>query len=269
MYLVFDIGGTHTRIGLSDDGVALKNVEYHDTDTSRAGLDYFVDIVTTVTAKYNVKAICGGLPGQRDTHGRIVGAPNLDGWLGLPFEHKLARATGCPVLIENDAALAGLGEAVNGAGRGHGVVCYMTISTGVNGVRIVDGRIDPSVHGFEIGQQLIMDESGQLKSLEMLTGGAAMTRQRHHLPRDIRAKTVWKQEAKYLSIGIYNTMLHWSPDIFVLGGSMMRDIPLADLQHDLVALPQVFDNLPELKLAELGTDNGLYGALALLRQHQQ
>jgi hypothetical protein len=70
-----------------------------------------------------------------------------------------------------------------------------------------------------------------------------------------------------LARGLYNTLLHWSPQVVVYGGAMMRDIPLTAIVHELAALPPVYPEWPPLVAAELGDEGGLYGALALLQAH--
>src|SRR6185436_9338463 len=61
--------------------------------------------------------------------------------LGLD-QSELNKLFNCPVYLENDAALCGLGEASVGAGQGSKIMVYLTISTGVGGARIVGGKID-------------------------------------------------------------------------------------------------------------------------------
>jgi len=60
-----------------------------------------------------------------------------------------------PVFLRNDTAIVGLGEAHAGAGKGHEIVVYITVSTGVGGVRIIKGEIAKNQFGFEIGHQII------------------------------------------------------------------------------------------------------------------
>ena len=84
--------------------------------------------------------------------------------------------------IANDTAVVGLGEAHRGAGIGYNIVTYITVSTGVGGTRIVDGRIDRRIYGFEPGHQTIdIDNSvwegsasGQLEDLPALDRGVEL-----------------------------------------------------------------------------------------------
>lgn len=267
MYLIFDVGATHTRLAWSQDGRSFKLIERYDTDRTKAGFDKFVEKITTNCKENNVKSVAGGIPGQigRES-GVVLRATNMPGWVGLPLRERIQEAVGRPVLIENDAALGGLGEAYNGAGRGANIVCYITVSTGVNGARIHDGVIEPSAAGFEIGEQLLTDETGKMVTLEALIGGAAMERRYYQKPAELHGAAVWRGEARQLARGLYNTLLHWSPDIVVLNGPMMRDIDLAEVERELHDLGEPLGAWPPLKPAVLGDEAGLYGALAALRQ---
>jgi predicted NBD/HSP70 family sugar kinase len=178
----------------------------------------------------------------------------------------MEAAVGQPVRLQNDAALAGLAEAVLGAGRSHKVVAYITVSTGVNGVRIVNGEIDPARYGFELGAQLVPDAEGHPVALESLVGGAALQHKYGRPPVELRHDaSVWVAEARYLAIGLHNTLVHWSPDIVVYGGSMMHDIALSAIRHELAKYPAPAGLRPPLHLAELDDNRGMYGALVWLQ----
>jgi glucokinase len=104
--------------------------------------------------------------------------------------------------------------------------------------------------------------------LEDLIGGNALQARYGRLPKEIDDPGVWRQEAEYLAIGLYNMMLMWSPGAIIIGGSMMRDISLDLVREKLENLPPVFPEWPQVLPAQLGNVGGLYGALELLRQHR-
>lgn len=267
MYLIFDVGASHTRIAVSNDGVSFDILERYNTDRSRVGLEIFVDKITTYVRKQPVISIAGGIAGQIDpASGVLRQATNLPEWVGEPVAERLKRSAGVPVIIENDAALGGLGEACRGLGAGLPVVAYLTISTGVNGVRIENGKIAPTSRGFELGQELVADSSGELVSWESLIGGAAMAQRYHRSPKAIKDDEVWQRTAKYLAVGLYNLLLAWSPDIVLLNGPMVKDIPLATVRSELERLGEPLGVWPPIKRAKLGDEAGLYGALVRLSQ---
>ena len=264
MRLVFDVGGTHIRLAVSSDGRTLDRVVRMDTDTSATGPAAFVRAAGELSRGQLLEAVAGGLPGHVDDSGRLVYAPNLPGWHNVAIVDQLQQALGRAVMIENDAALAGLGEVTRGAGVGRHVAVYMTVSTGVNGVRLVNGRIDASLYGFEVGQQLLADKTGQPQSLETLVGGAALARRTGQAPAQLRGSQVWRDEAHYLAWGLFNTLVHWSPEVVIYGGPMMRDIQVAAIAEELNKLPSLGHPWPPIVKAALGDEAALQGALALL-----
>lgn len=269
MILVFDIGATHTRLALADGGV-LGEVQHLETDHSAAGLARLLGAMSAVAAGHRLRAVVGGIPGELEgAEGTLVLAPNLPAWLGLPVQTRMQAMFDCPVYIHNDLVMCGLGEAHAGAGTSEGVTVYYTVSTGVNAVRLVDGKVDRSIKRFEIGFELVGQEDGRVKSLETLIGGGAMERQTGRAPEEVRVQEVWRRAERNLAHGLYNTMLHWTPDVVVFGGSMMRDIQITGIKSELAKLPQALTSYPEMKRAKLGDLSGVHGAVRWWEQHRR
>ncbi len=266
MILVFDLGATNTRMALSPDGVHLGKPHIIPTISSVNGPIAFVNEVKTFVGKNRIDYIAGGVAGTIDhKHNVLLESPNLPEWVKVPLGSMLEDAIGAQVLLENDTAMVGLGEVI--AYSRKGITVYVTVSTGVNGARFVDGAIDRSTYGFEAGRELIQTMTGELKSLETLIGGNAMQQRYGRLPSEVDDPAVWEKEAGYLALGLYNMMLLWSPKTFILGGSMMRDIKIDLVEQKLHQLPKVFPKWPSLISAELGELGGLYGGLELVRHH--
>ena len=68
-------------------------------------------------------------------------ATNLPGFENYPICDKLADRFNLPTFIDNDANVAGLAEALLGAGKDYPTCYYVTISTGIGGAFIVDGKL--------------------------------------------------------------------------------------------------------------------------------
>jgi predicted NBD/HSP70 family sugar kinase len=266
MVLVFDIGATHIRVALVPDG-ELGDVIRMDTDHSAAGFAKAMGLVEEVTQGHTITAVAGGMAGQLEGEdGRLTMTPNLPLWQGVAVRREFRRLFECPIYILNDVVMGGLGECHYGAGRRTGVMAYFTVSTGVNAARIVDGRIDSTIARYEIGQHLIEEANGRARTLESLVGGAALEKRTGRKPRDIENERTWKAEERHLALGLYNVILDWTPEVVVLGGSMMRDINLRHLAHELNELPNALSRWPQLKRARLGDTAGLLGALEYLEQ---
>lgn len=262
-YLVFDIGATNTRFAFSKDGKRLrKPIIFKTPKDFGQAMKVFGQKVKEEGIKINSAA--GGIAGPLDTKKeKLLNAPNLPKWNGKPLKKEMEKALGAKVVFENDTALVGLGEAVKGAGKGYDIVCYLTVSTGVNGARVVDGKIDKNALGFEIGKHIIDFESKE--TLEGITSGGAIEKKFGKKPEDIKIESFWDKEAEILAIGVYNSILYWSPEVVVMGGGVMNNFPIDLVRKHLKKLPQIFENMPEVKEAKLGDIGGLEGALQLLK----
>ncbi|MEK7481004.1 MAG: ROK family protein [Patescibacteria group bacterium] len=277
MHILFDIGGTNTRIAISRDGDAFKEPRVVATPQKfEEGIalvgNIAKELIGAEKGSFDLSAAAGGVAGPFNREKTIlVNAPNLPDWKGKPLKKELEDALGTTVILENDAALAGIGEATVGAGKGKDIVAYMTVGTGVGGARIVHGHIDESAFGFEPGHQYIqhalLGEDIKCWTLESLVSGSALQKRFDKDPREIADPAVWEDLAKLLAVGLHNTIVHWSPDIVVLGGSIIRSnpaLPLDRVIFHLKNIHSIFGEPPPLVPSEHGDQSALYGALVLL-----
>ena len=276
MYILFDVGGTSIRFASSSDGKRLdaKPIKVPTPKNFDAAVVLFERIGTELAGKNRILAVGGGIAGPMNREkSKLVHSPNLVGWENQPFKERLADMFNCPVYLENDAALAGLGEAVFGAGNNDGIVVYVTVSTGIGGTRIVHGKIDRNRYGFEPGHQIIDTAGGvfgdnKSMTLEQLASGTALERRYGRAPSEITDERVWDEEARLLAIGLHNMSMHWSPDIIILGGGVVLTTRLSidRIREYLAGLPSVFrGSTIRIEKAMLGDSSGLYGALAYLK----
>lgn len=273
--LAFDIGGTNVRMGISTDGKTIETSTEFLTkpDDYDATLKEFAETAEKLAGDKGITGAAGGIPGPLKANNTTIGtAPNLPGWHNKPFAKDAGKLLNVPFFLENDTATIGVGEATQGAGREYEIVVYLTVSTGVGGCRVVGGEIDESARGFEPGHQIvILDEvqcaCGGKGHLEGLIGGAAMEKRYGKKPADIEDPEVWDTAAFHLAIGLNNVLMLWSPHIFVLGGSMMKDISIEKTAKYLDDMVAIYDEIPPIVPAELGPRGGFLGGLAILRSH--
>ncbi|MBW6462598.1 MAG: ROK family protein [Firmicutes bacterium] len=123
--------------------------------------------------------------------GIIYQSPNLDWVKPVHFRSMLESNFSCPVIIENDANAAVLGEVYYGAAKGHDNVIYVTISTGIGGGLFLNGRIYRGSTGFagEIGHIKPFGtgrvcKCGGDNCLEIWAAGSAIA---------MAAKTLWDE----------------------------------------------------------------------------
>lgn len=243
-----------------------------------AGVQKLREIFSSMAEGRSITAICGGVAGplnrERD---RLVRSPHLPDWAGKPLKAELESSLDTPVFLENDTALVGLGEAVVGAGVGRPIVAYITVSTGVGGVRIVNDFIDIHTSGFEPGHQCInfSDYSigkcscGGVGHLESYVSGTDFLRRFGKNANEIDSGSeIWDIQARMLAVGLVNTIVHWAPDMVVLGGSMMKipGIPLDAVRRHVAELLTIYDAPPLVEKSLLADLGGLHGSLAYLRR---
>lgn len=257
MFILFDLGATKTRMAFSVDGEIFENPEVFETQKNyEEGFKLFETTAKKLAKGREIKKIAGGM------------SRSIPNWTYEKFKKDLDENFGVVVFIENDSAIVGLGEATWGAGKDFEIVAYITVSTGVGGVRIVNGKIDETAIGFEPGKQIVDIENGLNKTLEDLISGKALKEKTGKNPKEISDENIWNEHAKILAIGLNNIIVEWSPNCVVLGGSMITGNPAISVEKTeqyLKEILKIFPQLPVIKKAELGDFGGLYGALAYLK----
>lgn len=263
MYLVLDIGATKIRLAISPDGQNLSEPKLILTPQNfNESVKIIAETAKKLAGGENFKKVVGAIRYLDKTKTRIKNHPHISLWPNQPLKETLENAFSVPVFLENDAALAGLGEAIYGAGKNYNIVAYLTISTGVGGVKIENKKIDENSLGFEPGFQII--DKDQLLTLEDLISGYGLEKRYGKKGEDITDPPVWDEVAKNLAIGLNNVSVFWSPDIIILGGSVIKSLDLEKIKNYLQEVNTILPQLPEIKKASLGELSALWGALACI-----
>jgi glucokinase len=270
MILLGDIGGTHLRLAASEVPGSFE--EPVIVDTPQALDDAVAAFARSATELAHGRAIeraVIGVAGLFSTDGTtLLRAPHLPAWDGAQLAERFGNAVGAPVHTENDAMLGALGEAHAGAGQGASILAYVAVGTGAGGARIVDGQIDRHARGFEIGH-LRLGASADAPELESLVSGSGLAARYGRPAAEIDDPAAWDTIADAFALGLYATILHWSPDRVVLGGSAFtgeRAIPLGRVRATLAAANTALPDLPDIQLASLADRSALHGALVLAQQ---
>lgn len=277
-YVLLDIGGTKTRIALSEDLKTISDSNKFNTPlTFDSGIESITKAIDSLKPKTRIEAIGIGIRGLiNETRTGIENDAVLSDWAKKPLAKILSEHYKAPVYIENDTALAGLAEAVHGAGEGMDIVAYHTISTGIGGVKVQNGTIDIASFGFEPGHQILDIDRTILgedvtPTLENLVSGSGLETRLGIKPYDLpQEDIIWDELAEYLAHGLRNTILYWSPDVIVLGGSMILGDPKIEIEKIRKYTVQVLDNFvpcPFITTSSLGDNAGLYGAMVFLEQN--
>jgi glucokinase len=163
-----DLGGTNMRIAAIDEAGRRLELICADTRVKR-GRDAVIGEMCTaireLAAKFRTsRSFAGvgvGVPGIIDMEAGIVcEAPNLPDWTGYPVKAEIQRRLGAPVILENDANCAALGEKWTGAGMNADSMCMVTLGTGVGGGFIFNEAVWHGMIGMagEIGHMTVAPE---------------------------------------------------------------------------------------------------------------
>jgi glucokinase len=228
---------------------------------------------------------------------------HVPGWENRPLAQMLEDEFGAPAWVDNDANVAAIGEHRFGAGQGCNSLMYMTVSTGVGGGWVLDGRPwrGHDRMAGEIGH-MVVDPSGpecvcgSRGCVERLASGTNIARRAREWLREqpergarlralaggeveaVDAKMVaqaaaegdalaWEaleRGAQALGVGIGNAANLVNPERFVLGGGVTKS---GDRWWEAVRTAARATALPEVGLsivqAALGDEAPLWGAVAL------
>jgi predicted NBD/HSP70 family sugar kinase len=239
----------------------------------------------------DVKAVCVGLPAPVDSVSGQVGSEGiLPGWRGVAVADEMEGHLKAPVVLDNTANLAALGELKDGALQGvqHGV--YIKLSYGVGAGLILGGELFRGSAGTagEIGH-LTIDENGPVcrcgnrGCLETFIGSRALLDAlapthgslslrevvSRALDGDPGCRRVLGDAGRHLGVAVAGLVNLVNPEVIVLGGLLSRvgdviDGPmLASLER--CAIPSAAASV-SLREAQLDTDADVVGALAVAEE---
>lgn len=230
MYLGIDIGGTKTLVAALDQhGVITSSLKFPTPENYDDFIKELKHVLKDELPIDDFRAGCVAAPGNIDRkHGRFEEGGNLK-WQHVPLQHDIERFVHCPMLIENDANLAGLSEAMLLKDK-HATVLYLTISTGIGSGFIVDQKIDPSMADSEAGQMMIQ-RGDKIVKWESFASGKAIYERYHQKASEINDPKIWKAVVADLAIGFVDLLAVTQPDVIVIGGGVGHYL---DKFHDLL-----------------------------------
>lgn len=219
MYLGIDIGGTKTLVAtLSDDGVILESQKFPtDKDYSK-----FISDLGETLAKFQLDKdthACVGIAGLLDRNTGVAHALGNLPWVNIPIRDDVSKLLdGAPVLVENDARLAGLSEAQLIKDQYQDIL-FLTVSTGIGGAYIQNGRIARSLQDTEMGKMPLF-YGGQILNWEEFAGGRSLKQRFGKMAFEITDPDEWRQVGENLAYGIAIACSVIQPDVIILGGSV-------------------------------------------------
>jgi glucokinase len=296
MFLGIEIGGTKLQLGLgSGDGKLVAAwrgsviVPAGAAGIRRQILEAVPRLLAQAhISRSTIRGVGVGFGGPVDDIARcVVKSHQIEGWDGFPLADWLADQLGWPAVVGNDADVAGLAEALFGAGRGLSPIFYITIGSGIGGGLIIEGQIYRGCGrgAAEIGHLHLWRRGTAAVPLEQLASGwgiaaaakscglgdisAAQVAERARAG-DAVALGVLSTAREHLADAISQMIALLCPRRIVIGGGvaqMGEELlfqPLRQSIEQRVFLP--FKGCYDIVPAALGTDVVLHGALALARR---
>jgi glucokinase len=302
-----DIGGTRTKIGLVNLNTGLVEAMLVAPTETKDG-DRFLHIIGEAISQFKVKAaaeqaiLAGvgiGVPGFVFADGTVDSTYGfLEFMEDYPLAAHIQQRYDLPCLLDNDARLVALGEAIYGQGRGFGRVLVLTLGTGLGIGFTIDGKLDGPLPYAHMGGHMTITTNdfvcycGKTGCLESLVSGAGIGRiatrqgwpqkypdlpltaetfftQKHRGNAD--TETIVQEYIGYLKTGINNYVNLYTPDIIVLGGGIAKGFRAAFGKNDIDKLynPDLLSPYKAYKtrivISELEEQAGILGSAALFR----
>ena len=249
-YIGVDLGGTNVRVAKVDETGAILQIVKEPTEIGKGVEQVVSKIISMIERIEGYEAVAGigmGVPGPVDTkNGKMILATNLPGFEGYPIASRIEEHFHVPTFLDNDVNVAGMGEALQGAGKGKDIVYYVTISTGIGGALVVNQKVisGRNGHAGEIAN-LIIDRNREkvnylnVGAVENEASGTAITRKgkaafgedavQHagdvfDLARKGNAKALEICDAVAYDLAVmFSQIAHVvDPEVFVVGGGVMK-----------------------------------------------
>ena len=238
-----------------------------------------------------IGAVGIGAGGPLDNErGVLLAPPHLQGWTDVPITELAEQAFGRPAILDNDATAAAAGEHRYGAGVGTRHMVYLTISTGVGGGVVVDGRLYRGAmgNGGELGHVTVdwrgrvCRGCGRRGCLEAYASGTSILERAQEAgfvastPADVAAAAragdavatrVWDETLEALACGVTSIVNAFEPELVVVGGgvSALGEQLLGPVRERVRAdAMRAAGEGAQIVRAALGKQVGVVGAAAIV-----
>jgi glucokinase len=284
--LAIDVGGTKFSMAVFDSGGHMVRRESRATDRA-GGRDWMLEQIGVIASawrqEYRIERCGIGFGGPvLYNEQRIAMSTHVGGWSDFCLPGHLAPVLSVRPIIDNDANVGALGEALYGAGQGQRPLLYMTLSTGIGGGIVTeDSRVYRGADSYagEIGH-LPIDPAGPAclcgsnGCFERMCCGLWLERDHGRGARELLADPAFVERyVVNLARGLKSAIMMLNPARIVIGGGMAKAgdalfVPLrAELRRQI---PEGWSRARiDVVPAALGDDSVLYGAFALAASSAQ
>jgi len=273
--LAIDIGGTKFSVALFE-GERIAERESRPTDRE-GGPEWMVEQIGSLAAGWNFERCGIGFGGPVDFAAqKVVLSTHVEGWRDFDLAGKIGTRFNVPVIMDNDANVGALGEAMYGAGRDFRPLFYMTLSTGIGGGIVLDDcRVYRGADSYagELGHITLKPDGpeclcGARGCFERLCCGMWLERDYGKSAKELMQDRAFVERYVLdLAQGLKAAVMMLNPARIVIGGGIAKAgdalfVPLrAELRRQVTGWSRArLDVVP----AALGDDSVLWGCLALV-----
>lgn len=298
-YIGIDLGGTNVRVAkVDEEGNILKDII--KPSLAKQGPEVIEQNIISILKEHDLSDVEGiglAIPGPVDSLRNVITmATNIPGCENYPFAANIEKEFNLPVILDNDANVAGLAEAMLGAGNGYNTVYYLTHSTGIGGALIINQRIHSGHLGYagEVAN-VIVDPNAKLYpnythlnrgGVETTASGTAIgligndvfgergnsSRKVFDLAREgnKQALEIIDKMAKDIAICMSDISAICAPDCFVIGGGCSKSHELYFDKIREYFYKMAHSNMKDvpINLAKL-EEPGVVGAAMLVRSREK
>jgi glucokinase len=267
MYLAVDIGGSKTLLAaFSNDGRVVAERKFPTKSSYSRFLDDLAKELKANFSEYDFKYVCCAAPGRIDRKTGVAEDFGNLKWHHVPIKRDLRKLLGIPVLVENDANLAGLSEALL-VHKKYNKVVYLTISTGIGSGIIINGVIDSNLANSEPGQMLLPHE-GKLQKWEAFASGKALYEKYGKLASEINDPAIWEVFGRNVALGLYELIALVEPEVVIIGGGVGTHFDKYSnfVVDSLKKQPNPLVKIPPIIQAKKPEEAVIYGCFDLIKQ---
>jgi predicted NBD/HSP70 family sugar kinase len=258
MITVVDVGATKTLVAQFDEAKQLINKSRFPTPEDQEV--FLTELKRSLNQLTDITMISMAIPGIV-VDGVATTCPNLPLWKNVPVRTELQKTYKCPVVVENDANLAGLAE-INSLSPVPQVGLYITLSTGIGTGLIVEGRLAPAFSLSELGH-MVFQFNGVWQEWEDFASGQALVNHFGKKANELKRAEEWQWTAEGIAAGLCAVIPAIRPEVIVFGGSLGGHLhqfvkPVEKLLEQRLTRSR-FYTLPRLVQAQHPDDAVLFG----------
>ena len=276
VFVGLDIGGTKIMVAAADrEGNILRRTRTPTLTSLEEDLTNINNMITEVVGQDEVLGMGAAIGGPLDWEQGIVSPLHQPAWRNIPLKAIMEEKWGCPFQVDVDTNVAAVGE-YRWGGISARRFLYLTLSTGMGGGFLIDGRIYRGQEGAhpEVGHHsvhfrcsnpsAVQCECGAPDCLEGLISGNGI-RRIYGKPAEELSPPEWEEVSYNLGQGLRNMAALYAPDLIRIGGG----VAVGGGDHFIQAAKKVMEErlklvpAPQVELSRLGYDTALRGAIAM------